>query len=50
MPAWAPGDRARWAHTPRGGYGYTRDVPCLVVRVTPKRVTVRARLQQAARS
>ena len=41
-----PGDRATWMYTPRGGYGYTRAVPCIVVRVTPRRVTIRAPLER----
>ena len=44
MTSWTPGDRVWWAHTPRGGYGYTRSVPCIVERVTARRVTIRARL------
>ncbi len=39
-----PGDRMTWVHIPRGGYGYEFQVPCVIVRVGPKRATVDAQL------
>lgn len=35
------GDLITWAHTPRGGYGYTFGVDGVVVRVNAKTVTIR---------
>lgn len=38
------GLRATWKHTPRGGYGFTVDVPCTVVDSSkPSRVRIRVK-------
>lgn len=39
------GDRVRWIHRPRGGYGYEVMVPGVVVALHPKRVTIRVKLR-----
>ncbi len=36
------GLRVEWLHTPRGGYGYTRPVPAMVVKASNKRVQIDA--------
>jgi len=42
----AEGEAVYWLHTPRGGYGYTRRVPAVVVKpcASGKRVLIRAQL------
>lgn len=41
----APGQRATWRRTMRGGYGYTEDVPVVIRRVCRERITVEAPLR-----
>lgn len=36
------GDKAIWLYEARGGYGFVYRVPCEVVKVTAKRVVIRA--------
>lgn len=36
------GGQVWWTHRPRGGYGWTELVPAVVVRLTRKRVVIRA--------
>ena len=41
---WLPGQYAVWAYVQRGGYGYGYPVEVTIVRVTARRVIVRAPL------
>lgn len=39
---WQPGDHVTWLREQRGGYGFLQPVDALVLRLTAKRVIVRA--------
>lgn len=40
-----PGQQVEWLHEARGGYGYRWWVAAVVVKVTAKRITIDAELQ-----
>ncbi len=40
-----PGDLVNWSHTPRGGYGYSRWVPAVVVKIYKVQVSIDAELE-----
>jgi len=44
LPTFQPGEMVEWLFTPRGGYGYSYWVPCTVVKVSKKTITIDAKL------
>ena len=44
MTDFEPGQRVRWIHVPRGGYGFPIPVDATVVKIGEKRVTIQVAL------